>query len=58
MTKGTIVGCMAVVAGVLLATVASVYADHAATERERILSLLLWSWLSFTLLWQGRAQRN
>ena len=33
MTKGTTVGCMAVVAGVLLATVASVYADHAATGK-------------------------
>jgi hypothetical protein len=33
MTKGTTVRCMAVVAGVLLATVASVYADHAATGK-------------------------
>jgi hypothetical protein len=33
MTKGTTVSCMAVVAGVLLATVASVYADHAATGK-------------------------
>jgi hypothetical protein len=33
MTNGTIVRCMAVVAGVLLATVASVYADHAATGK-------------------------
>jgi hypothetical protein len=33
MTKGTTVGCMAVVAGVLLATVASVYANHAATGK-------------------------
>ena len=33
MTNGTIVRCMAVVAGVLLATVASVYANHAATGK-------------------------
>ena len=33
MTNGTIVGCMAVVAGVLLATMTSVYADHAATGK-------------------------
>jgi len=33
MTKGTTVRCMTVVAGVLLATVASVYADHAATGK-------------------------
>jgi hypothetical protein len=33
MTNGTIVRCMAVVAGVLLASVASVYADHAATGK-------------------------
>jgi hypothetical protein len=33
MTKGTTVGCVAVVAGVLLATMTSVYADHAATGK-------------------------
>jgi hypothetical protein len=33
MTKGTTVECMAVFAGVLLATMTSVYADHAATGR-------------------------
>jgi hypothetical protein len=33
MTKGTTGVCMAVVAGVLLATVASVYANHAATGK-------------------------
>jgi hypothetical protein len=33
MTKGAIPGCMTVVAGLLLATVASVYADHAATGK-------------------------
>jgi hypothetical protein len=33
MKQGTTVGFMAVVAGVLLATVASVYADHAATGK-------------------------
>jgi hypothetical protein len=33
MTKGTTVGCMAVVAGVLLATMTSVYANHTATGK-------------------------
>src|SRR5262249_37800404 len=33
MTKGIAVGCMAVFAGVLLATMTSVYADHAATGK-------------------------
>src|SRR5262249_61201299 len=33
MTKGIAVGCMAVCAGVLLATMTSVYADHAATGK-------------------------
>ena len=33
MTKGTTVGCIAVVAGVLLATVTSVYANHTATGK-------------------------
>jgi hypothetical protein len=33
MTKGTTVGCVAVVAGVLRATMTSVYADHAATGK-------------------------
>jgi hypothetical protein len=33
MTKGTTVGCMAVFAGVLLATMTSVYANHVATGK-------------------------
>jgi hypothetical protein len=33
MTKGTTVGCIAVVAGVLLATMTSVYANHVATGK-------------------------
>jgi hypothetical protein len=33
MTKGTTVGCLAVFAGVLLATMTSVYADHTATGK-------------------------